>query len=130
LIRYTFPNSHDIWDLNRTERQLLQNGSMVGPVNLVQQHVPENASLALGFANYLPAFPFFGEHLSRKLYPVYPPEMLQDEQWFRDNHIDFLLLHLNDKLMRNPPSWLIPYQRNGEWELYYPEWVKSERKNP
>jgi 4-amino-4-deoxy-L-arabinose transferase-like glycosyltransferase len=130
LIRYTFPNSHDIWDLNRTERQLLQNGSMVGPVNLVQQHVPENASLALGFANYLPAFPFFGEHLSRKLYPVYPPEMLQDEQWFRDNHIDFLLLHLNDKLMRNPPSWLIPYQRNGEWELYYPEWVKYERKNP
>jgi 4-amino-4-deoxy-L-arabinose transferase-like glycosyltransferase len=130
LIRYSFPNSNDIWDMNHTERQLLQNGSMVGPVNLVQQYVPVNSSLALGFANYLPVFPFFGEHLTRKLYPVYPPEKLQDEKWFKDNKIEYILLHLNDKLMQNPPAWLIPYQRSGEWELYYPEWVKPESKNP
>jgi hypothetical protein len=33
-------------------------------------------------------------------------------------------------LMQNPPSWLIPYQRSGEWRLYYPEWVMPERNNP
>ena len=130
LVRYSFPNSHDIWDLNRTERQLLQNGSMVGPVTLVQQHVPENASLALGFANYLPAFPFFGEHLTRKLFPVYPPEVLLDEKWFKENNIEFLLLHRTDQSMPTPHSWLIPFQRSGEWELFYPEWVKPEMKNP
>jgi hypothetical protein len=130
LVQYYFPNEKDIWELNPTILQLFQNGMAVGPVNLVQRYVPENASLALGSAHYLPAFPFFGEHLSRKLYPVYPPEMLQDEQWFRDNHIEFLLLHLNDKQMQKLPSWLIPYHRSGEWELYYPEWVKLERKIP
>jgi hypothetical protein len=130
LVRYYFPNNKDIWELDPINLQLFQNGMAVGPVNLVQRYVPENASLALGSAQNLPSFPFFGEHLSRKIYPVFPPEILQDEQWFRDNHIEFLLLHLNDKLMQNPPSWLIPYQRSGEWRLYYPEWVIPERNNP
>ncbi len=130
LVRYFFPNEKDIWELDPTNLQLFQNGMTIGPLNLVQQYIPEDASLSLGSAHYLPAFPFFGEHLSRKLYPVFPPEKLQDEKWFRDNKIEYILLHLNDKLMQNPPAWLIPYQRSGEWELYYPEWVKPESKNP
>jgi hypothetical protein len=130
LIRYYFPNEKDIWELDPINLQLFQNGMAIRPVTLVQQHVPENASLALGFANYLPAFPFFGEHLTRKLFPVYPPEVLLDEKWFKENNIEFLLLHRTDQSMPTPPSWLIPFQRSGEWELYYPEWVKPESKNP
>jgi len=124
LVRYYFPNEKDIWELDPTYLQLFQNGMAVRPINLVQQYVPEDASLALGFANYLPVFPFFGQHLTRTLFPVYPPDKLQEEQWFRDNKIEYLLLHLNDKLMPTPPSWLIPYQRSGEWQLFYPEWMK------
>jgi hypothetical protein len=122
LIRISFPNAKDIWDLDRTGRQLLQGGGMGGAMILVNQYVPEDATLALGFTQNMFTFPFFGEHLTRRLIPVYPPGRLQDEQWFKENGIQYMILYLNDPLLKNKPSWLVQYQRYGNWGLYYPAW--------
>ncbi len=119
-----FPSPNDIWNLDRTDRQLIQIRMMDTPVKLVEDSVPKVTNLALGFSQYLPVFPLFGEHLTRKLFPVYPPERLLDKSWFEENKIDFLLLHLTDPQMPDPPAWLIPYQTIGNWALYYPEWNK------
>jgi len=97
---------------------------MEEPVRLVTTFIKEDASIALGFSTYLPVFPLFGDHFTRKLFPAYPPETLLDKSWFQNNKIDFLLLYLSDPQMPNPPSWLIPYRTQGNWALYYPEWNK------
>ena len=117
-----FPAPKDIWDMDLNGRQLIQSGMMVKPVKMVDKFVPEDASLAIGFSQNLPVLPFFGNRLSRQIFPVYPPETLLDKSWFQENKIDFLLLHLTDPLMPKPPEWLIPYQISGDWALYYPEW--------
>jgi len=119
-----FPAQKDIWDMDMIGRQLIQSGMMVSPVRMVAKSVPEDASLALGFTQNLPVLPFFGNHLSRRIYPVYPSDKLRDKSWFQDNNIDFLLLYLSDPRMPNPPAWLIPYKTQGNWDLYYPEWNK------
>jgi hypothetical protein len=117
-----FPAQRDIWDLDMTGRQLIQNSAMVKPVRMVEEFVPADATLALGFTRNLPVLPFFGHRPTRRIYQVFPPETLLDKSWFQDNQIDFLLLHLPDPKMPMPPGWLILYQTSGEWALYYPEW--------
>jgi 4-amino-4-deoxy-L-arabinose transferase-like glycosyltransferase len=117
-----FPAQKDIWDMDMIGRQLIQSGMMVKPVRMIDKFVPEGASLAIGFSQNLPVLPFFGEHFTRKLFPVFPTDKLLDRSWFQDNKIDFLLLHLTDPQMPDPPAWLIPYQTSGDWALFYPEW--------
>ena len=120
--QYVFPNEQDIWEKDWIGKQIFQSKMADIPTRIVSQFVPENGVLALAIPNDLPVFPFFGEHLTRKLFPVYPPETLLDKSWFQENKIDFLLLHLTDPQMSNPPDWLIPYKTSGDWALYYPEW--------
>jgi hypothetical protein len=124
LVQVNIPAATDIWNSTRTRNQLRQTVMMEEPVRLVTTFIKEDASIALGFSTYLPVFPLFGDHFTRKLFPVYPPETLLDKSWFQNNKIDFLLLYLSDPQMPNPPSWLIPYRTQGNWALYYPEWNK------
>jgi len=124
MAQINFPAQKDIWDMDMIGRQLIQSGMMVTPARMVATFVPDDASLALGFSQNLPVLPFFGNHLSRQIYPVYPSDKLLDKSWFQNNKIDFLLLYLSDPQMPNPPSWLIPYRTQGNWALYYPEWNK------
>ena len=126
LTDMNFPAQRDIWDLDMTGRQLIQNGAMVKPVRMVEDLVPADASLALGFTRNLPVLPFFGHRLSRRIYQVYPAETLLDEIWFRENRIDFLLLDLRDPKLPPPPAWLELIDHSGDWALYRPAWAGTK----
>lgn len=122
LLQYSFPSEKTIFDLDRTSRQLIQSGMSVKPVKFVNQFVPADMVLAIQIPSSYSLFPFFGENLRRKLFPIESSEALPNQQWFLENQIQYLLIYQNSRDGSPLPSWLIPYQASGDWVIYKVTW--------
>lgn len=79
-----------IWFLGRADKITLQNFNLREPARLVEQSVPENASLAL--PGGLWEYPFYDPHFQRHLLPLADSPSRLDADWLRDHNVHYALL--------------------------------------
>uniref|UniRef100_A0A7C4KLG0 Phospholipid carrier-dependent glycosyltransferase n=1 Tax=Anaerolinea thermolimosa TaxID=229919 RepID=A0A7C4KLG0_9CHLR len=79
-----------IWILDRADKITLQNFNLREPARLVEQSIPENASLAL--PGGLWEYPFFDPHFHRHLLPIGDSPSSLDADWLRDHNVHYALL--------------------------------------
>ncbi len=113
------PNIETIYKLDRVQLITLQSGGTAGLCRLVERDVPPDGSLGIATQDeYYQEYCFFGEHFTRHLTAVYPPERVSDSAWLREQGVEYLLVHE----AQGYPAYLDPafqaLDRSGEWLLY------------
>ena len=87
-----------IFSGDRLKHYSFSGGYLVNIVKMVDEHVPDDATLGLAIGRNW-EYPFFGENFTRKLVPIYPSSHLINVDWLLDNEINYILVDtdINDK---------------------------------
>ncbi len=85
-----------VWKLDRRDMQTLQTKYLRGLLRMVDNNVPEDATLGILSMGSAREYPFFGEHFTRKLIPIYPVSRFSDPQWLQENGVEYILFE-NEK---------------------------------
>jgi len=83
--------SETVFTGDRLDHYRFSSGFMVIIVRMVNDHVPDDATMGLAIGRNW-EYPFFGENLTRNLVPVYPSSHLIDANWLLEREIDYILL--------------------------------------
>lgn len=83
---------------------------------MVNNHVPQDATLGIASLRNFTEFILFGEHFTRRVMPVYPIENVADPAWLRAEGINYLLVMGSVPYVPAPGYTLIA-QVEG-WQLY------------
>jgi len=86
-------NISGLFEVSWVDEVTLQNQSARGYAELVQNHVPLDATLGW-YAGSLIEYPLFGSSLTRELIPVFPHQRITDRQWLDDQQLDYLLIDI------------------------------------
>lgn len=104
-----------IWTLSRAQKLTLQNFYMTEGAQFVERFEPEDSVLALPPGTW--EYPFYDDHLRRTLVLMESNDSLQDADWMRQQHIQYVLVR-ND----HPPAQVaLPIeciQAGQSWSLY------------
>ena len=76
---------------DRLEHYRISSGYLVIIVDMVDKHVPKDATLGLAIGRNW-EYPFFGENITRKLVPIYPSSQLYDVAWLLKQEIHYILI--------------------------------------
>lgn len=110
--------SQNIWISDRITLMALQNHGSLELFTMVARHIPTDAVLGLYTPEYVLDYPFFGEHFTRRLVPIYPFENLLDPSWLQEQGIQYILVQEFGSPLPVPPSgWQLIHQVDG-WSLY------------
>ncbi|GAP07071.1 MAG TPA: hypothetical protein DEQ80_09520 [Anaerolinea thermolimosa] len=105
-----------IWVLDRADKLTLQNFNLREPARLVEQSVPENASLAL--PGGLWEYPFYDPHFHRHLLPIDNSPSRLDVSWLRDHNVHYILLPRETSESALPPDGQV-ISTSQHWRLVF-----------
>lgn len=72
----------------------LQLKSVADLARLVDENVPTDAVVGW-YAGTAPEYPVFGEHFTREIIPIHPPELIHDRKWLAQQNIEYILMDVN-----------------------------------
>jgi hypothetical protein len=82
----------NIWTADRPTLQSLQGHSSRAMFYMVNEYVPLDTTLGVYTPGYILDFPLFGEHLTRRLVPIYPLKNISNKQWLKDQQVEYILI--------------------------------------
>jgi len=107
-----------IWNASRTEKITMQNRYYRKVLKMVDNFVPEDATLGLISSTNSWEYPLFGEKFERRVIAIKPSEKIVDEPWLREQGIEYILI---DTVQDVPAPFLQELVRIGDvngWQLY------------
>lgn len=107
-----------VWKMNRIEMITRQSFYMREVIQMVEKHVPADATLGLLTQNSGPEYPFFREDFSRRLVHVYPKDRLGDAAWLDGQGIEYILVGAGKEQAEfQLAPGLVPIASVGNWTL-------------
>ncbi len=108
-----------LWNTSRTFQLTRQAYLTLPMLDLADRSIPLNAVVGIATQKgFYFEYGLFGEHFTRRLIPVYPPERIGDEPWLRDQGIQYLLIEVSETY----PTAIAPSYRyldsRGDWVVY------------
>jgi hypothetical protein len=82
-----------IWGRTPLERRGVLWRQMSIPYRIMDEWIPEGARVATILRGTDPEYVWFGEHLGRRLYPIFPPPAEVNEAWLETQDYDCLVVH-------------------------------------
>jgi 4-amino-4-deoxy-L-arabinose transferase-like glycosyltransferase len=111
-----FADEFHVWSNGRIFVQTIQRKKDRGVYYMVEEFVPADSTLGYFVPGFILDYPFFGEHLIRRLVPLSVPSQITDLQWLRLQEIEYLLTP-QDGYPTPPVEYQIVSHING-WKLY------------
>jgi len=112
-----FADGFHVWSNDRIFVQTIQRKNDRDVYYMVEEFVPEGATLGYYVPFFIMDYPLFGEHLNRRLVPLSSPTQITDIQWLRTQGIDYLLLPKRDGYP-TPPVEYEAISHLRDWKLY------------
>jgi 4-amino-4-deoxy-L-arabinose transferase-like glycosyltransferase len=84
-------NFSRLFELDWIDQVTLQSTGITPMARLVDENVPAQAAIGW-YAFTAPEYPVFGEHFSRRIILINPPELLQDREWLTSQQLKYLLV--------------------------------------
>jgi hypothetical protein len=106
-----------IWKMDRIEKMTVQNRSLRDPLKSISSYLPDDAVLGLCIDVGIWDYPFFREDFSQKIIPVFPKELVLDQDWLRENRIDFIVMNTAEDLYPETPDFLTVLYDYEHWKL-------------
>lgn len=108
-----------IWKMNRIDRMTRQSYGTKEMIYLADANLPEKAVVGIASqSNDYQEYGVFGEHFTRTVIPVNPPENVGDAQWLRDRGIQYLLIQVTKTYPVQIPSSFHYMDSLGDWVVY------------
>ena len=93
-----------VWHLDRIELLNYQNTYLIESMEAIEPRIPLNTNVGLASTHYyFIDYPFFGKDFSRNLIPLYPDEKLYNEDFFKENNIEYVVFYSMDKTLDDIP---------------------------
>ena len=112
----TADNLH-VWNNDRIFVQTIQRRMDRDAYYMVEEFVPPDSTLGYYVPGFILDYPFFGEHLSRRLIPLSSPAQISDPQWLRSQGIEYLLIPQDG--YPTPPLEYQSFSHVKGWKLYF-----------
>ena len=112
-----FADEFHVWSNNRIFVQTIQRKDNRDVYYMVEEFVPPDSTLGFYVPGFILDYPFFGEHLSRRLVPLSSPAQISDLQWLRSQGIEYLLLPQDG--YPTPPLEYQSFSHVKGWKLYF-----------
>lgn len=108
-----------IWNTTRTFQLTRQAYLTLPMLDLADQSIPLDAVVGIATEKgFYFEYGLFGEHFTRTLVPVYPPEKTGEENWLRERGIEYLLIEVSETYPRSiAPSYKYLDSRR-DWVVY------------
>lgn len=86
-----------VWKMNRIDQMTRQSYSSKEMLYLVGSAIPEDAVVGIA-SNYLDyqEYGVYGEHFTRTVIDVFPPERIADPDWLSQHSIEYLLILVSE----------------------------------
>ncbi len=108
-----------VWNTTRTFLLTRQAYLTLPMLDLADQSIPLDAVVGIATEKgFYFEYGLFGEHFTRTLIPVYPPERIGNEKWLRERGIEYLLIEVSETY----PTAIAPSYKyldsRGDWVVY------------
>ncbi len=117
--------------IDRVSKLGLSNWKFPPVLEMVNQLVPQDATLGTIIGSDDWDYPLFGEHFSRRIVQIFPPAKLTDKAWMNEQEINFVVIDTATVPPFQIPSWLHRIGRVQGWSVLYrgePDFASWDKK--
>jgi len=108
-----------LWQMTPTQLQTIKDPTVEPVVRMVDEFVPSTGSLALKTTEEGWNFVFFGDGISRRVWPVDPNLKKIDSAWLDEKKLEYLLIDPFERNFLNLPEGLEWVAEVNGWSLYH-----------
>jgi 4-amino-4-deoxy-L-arabinose transferase-like glycosyltransferase len=111
--------SSAIWGMNRIDRMTRQSYTTKEMLYLVEAAVPQDGVIGVAVPEGdVQEYGLYGEHFTRKVFEVYPPDRIADGVWLRNRGIDYLLIQVTPDYPTQIDDGYHYVDSLGQWVVY------------
>ena len=106
-----------VWQMDRIDKMSVQNRSYRDFLRAVYIHIPPNLPLGLCIDSGLWDYPLFEDGFTRRVIPIEPKTLINDEEWLKARSIRYILVNTNATLWESFPPYLNYFYQIGDWKF-------------
>ncbi len=108
-----------VWNMNRIDRMTRQSYTSKEMIYLVEGSIPKDAVVGVATNNFdYQEYGIFGEHFTRSIVNVYPPDRVGDAAWLEGKGVDYLLILVTEGYPVQIADGFEYVDSLGDWVVY------------